>query len=360
MKKSNVFNLVVYIIVIFSYLSSVLYQYSSLMSAILSIGVIGVILLWLIKERKQIKYSEIFLICISSILIIITQKFNLISITLIGAIIILLNSQKKNINVRSYLKITVLCFVLVVISYFILGLNKKCDTTIWRIYSNTIEYRYALGFNHPNQAMFKWLCIALGFLSLGTRKNIFKISTIIGGLTLIIYHFTVSRTAVVVIFFVIFSMILFRKSLFKYVSSNFRKILSLIPVIFTIVSVLSIYLSKFTYINNLFSGRFMLYKQYFHMAGINILGNNYIENNAMLDNSYLHMLLSKGLIFSLCYMILMYRVINNSKNITRSSAIIILGYFIAALIETMLFKFDLFILIIIIIYRDTGEVEKYE
>lgn len=357
MNKNNILNLVVYIIVILSYLGTVFYQKSALINAVLVLSVIGLISIWLIKSKRRISYNKIIIIYISMILIVLTQKFNLISIPLI-VLIIVLAGFNNNINIKVYLKISILCFVFVLIMYFIFGVNKSCDTSIWRSSSNTIEYRYALGFNHANQAMFKWLCIALGFLALSTQKNIFKISSIIGAITFIIYYFTVSRTSVVVIFLVVLSMIIFRKSLSKNISLKFKRMLALTPILFTGVSFLSILLSNFEYLNNLFSGRFVLYKYYLNIAGINLLGNNFIENNAMLDNSYLHMMLSKGLIFSLCYMILIYSMITKSKNITRGRAIIILGYFITGLVETILFKFDLIILIIILLFKEQNEGEK--
>lgn len=358
MKKINIFNLIVYIVIILSYLGTVLYKKSSLINAILGISIIGIILFWLIKNKKKIKYSILFIIYISILLIILTQKFNLISIALIGGIMILAGFKSSDITIKSYLTISLLCFSFVLILYFGVGLNKECDTSIWRVASNAIEYRYALGFNHANQAMFKWLSIAMGFLCLSTKRNVFKVSFIIGLVTAIMYYLTVSRTSVVVIFFIIINLIFFKNTLSKKVSAMFRIILGLTPIICTFISFLSIYLYKLDYINNLFSGRFVLYKYYLDISGLNLFGNNFIENNAMLDNSYLHMLLSKGLIFSLAYMILIYAMISRTKNITRGRAIILLAYFMAGLAETILFKFELIILIIIIIYKNPEEGEK--
>ena len=122
---------------------------------------------------------------------------------------------------------------------------------------------------------------------------------------------------------------------------------------------MSVIFSDFAYINDLFSGRFALYEHYISLSGLNLLGSSFIESNAMLDNSYLHMFLSKGIVFTLIYMIFVYFLIKNNRKLTFCEAIIIIGYFTAGLAETILFKFDLIILLIIINYR-RGEKETKE
>lgn len=351
MIRIKIFNILLCIIVILSYLSVTFPKYISFVNAIMAIFLIGIGGAWILKNLKEVKMSRFILIYLSFFLIVVTQKFNLISLGLIGVLCIIADSMEGTINIRLFLRITIVCFCIVVGAYFILGFNKSCDSSIWRVSSNTTLMRSSLGFEHANQAMFKWLSIALAFLSLSNRSNLIKMSGSILIITLIIYKFTLSRTSVIVILIVIILMFLFKNKLNEKISRRWATFLGKIPILFTGISILSLYLNKFEYINSLFSGRFRLYNQYFEIAGWNLWGNSFIENQAMLDNSYLHMLLAKGLIFSITYIIFIYLLIKRARYITVCDAIIIFGYYISGLTETILFKFDLIILIIIIIYR---------
>ena len=150
--------------------------------------------------------------------------------------------------------------------------------------------------------------------------------------------------------------ILFKNKLDKDLGNLLKKMIGILPLVYTFVSYASIYLSKFEYINNLFSGRFVLYEIYTDLVGLNWFGSSFIEENAMLDNSYLHMFLSKGVIFSIAYLIFIYILITKTKHLSTCDGIILFGYFTAALAETVLFKFDLIILMIIILYKKNNVV----
>lgn len=349
MKRISSFNIIIYLVVITSYLSATVYKYSNLFDAILALSVIIVSFIFLSKKEKEIELKKLIIMIIISMIIIVTNKLNFISINLIILLDIIYKNNITKFNIKKYIKISIICFISVLIAYYIFNFNKQYDSYIWRVTTQNTQYRYCLGFNHANQAMIKWLGIALGLFTISNSNNIVKNSSIICFINIIIYKFTLSRTSFIIIFLVAITMIFFRKKINKNISHKFKFILAITPIIFSAISFLSIKLSEFTYINNLFSGRFMLYRKYIENYHLSFFGNTYIENNSMLDNSYLHMILSKGIIFFICYILLIYSLIKKSKNITINKFIIILAYFITGLIETILFKFDLLILIILII-----------
>lgn len=351
MKKLSCFNILICTTVIFSYMTVTLFDYSAIINILLATITLGISFLWIIKTNENIPIKKFIIIYLSIILILISRKANLISIALLAILALIAEKSDIKNSIKVFLKINIICFILVLASYFIFKFNKSCDTTIWRITANAIFQRYSLGFEHANQAMFCWFGIALGFLSLSNKKNVFKISIAIGGITFFIYKLTVSRTAMLVIYLVIILLIVFRNILEKKLPNILKILLGMFPIILSFISFMSIYLQKYEYLNSLFSGRFALYRQYFDIAGFNLFGNEYIEKYAMLDNSYLHTFLSKGIIFSFIYLIFMYCLIRKAKNITICDSIIILGYFISGFTETILFKFNLIILIIIVLYR---------
>ncbi|WP_283694872.1 hypothetical protein [Clostridium perfringens] len=322
------------------------------MNILLTILIMFTALLFMITNNKRISKKKMALIYIVIILVIISRKTNLISIALIVLLSVVAEKSNLENSMKIFIRINVFMFFIIVANYLLFDFNKICDTTIWRLASNSIYKRYSLGFEHANQAMLFWLGIALGYLSLSNRKNVFKLSFFIGLITFIIYKLTVSRTSMLVIYFAIALIIIFRKSLNKPISKTKRICLAVFPTILTIISFLSIELYKYNFINLLFSGRFALYNMYFNIAGLNLFGNEYIEKNAMLDNSYLHTFLSKGVIFSLIYLIFIYYLIAKRRELTTIDAIILLGYFIVGFAETMLFKFNLIILIIIVLFRN--------
>ena len=358
MSKVTAFKLLTFITILLSYLSVTVYKYSSLMDAILALLILGISFIYVFKKDIKIKVSNFLLIYISIFLVVLTQRTNLISLSLISAIVIVAEKTQE-INVNDYIKISISCFVIVLLLYFIFGFNSNMDGQIWRVANQATLKRSALGFQHANQAMFKWFSIALALLTLCNKRNVYKITMIVCIISYIIYKFTISRTSMITIIITSILLLLFRKRLSKTVNTNLRHIIALLPLIYTLISYASISLSDFTYINDLFSGRFALYEHYISLSGLNLLGSSFIENNAMLDNSYLHLFLSKGIVFALVYIMFIYFLIKKNQKLTYCESIIIIGYFTAGLAETVLFKFELIILLIIINYI-SGEKESKE
>lgn len=351
MKSRDIFNIVSTLIVILSYLSSIFFNYESAVNVVIAILILFTGFLWMIIINQPIDKKKLILLIFSIGIVFFTLRANLISIALILLLSIIADSNKCSISTKQYVVISVMCFLITIILYEVLGINKNCDGVIWRVVNQSVIKRASLGFKHPNQAMFKWFGIAIGLLLLRNKRNTYLILSTTFIFTLIIYKFTVSRTVFIIVSSIIFIMLVLKKYLDNKLSKMNKKLLGIIPIFFTILSFLSIKLSKYEYIDNLFSGRFSLFKKYFDESGLLLFGNKVIENNSMLDNSYIHMFLSKGIIFSVIYLIVIYSMIKNAKNITVSDGIIILLYFTAGLTETIFLKFDLIVLLIIILYR---------
>lgn len=357
--KFNIFPIIMIIIISCSYFGSIFSKYSNIFDILLSLGVIFLYFYWIYKKGCIFKKNIIWINYLVFLLIIITRKPNLVSLMLM---IILTEVMKDNkeINIKKYIKFSLLFFCAIVFCYLIFNFNKIYDTSIWRISTNEVVYRHSLGFTHPNQAMFKWFGIALGLLTLITNKNIYKITLLVLLPTLLIYRYTQSRTVTFVIILLIIIILIFQKKLNLRLSRGGRTFIGCLPLILLIASYLTMDLSNYSWLDKFFSGRFTLYRQYFNEVGLNLWGSSIIENNAMLDNSFLHMLLSKGLFFTIVYLFIFFNTIKKAKEITLLEAFLIIGYFIASLMETALFKFELVILVYIIIFKRSSVLSSNE
>lgn len=351
MKNLNVFRITVLCCVILSYITVVTTKYELIFNLILSFITIFMCLYSLIKNKNGTSLMNILFLFAGIFITLLAQKPNLISIPLIILLAIVIKNNESKVSMNFYIKTLLCCFTIICLLYFGLDFNKDCDTTIWRVTSNETLYRFSLGFIHANQAMLKWMVIVLAIFTLINKKNMYKLIIPLGLISFIIYEVTKSRTGLIIIIFAILLILVLKNRLDYVIPNKVKYLLAFIPLLFLLLSIISMYLEDISFLNNFFSGRFALYRDYFEMTGITLFGNQYIENHAMLDNSYLHMLLSKGLLFTGLYIIVIASLVYQSKPITILDTIILLSCFIAGLTETILFKFDLVLLIIIILFR---------
>ncbi|AWZ44726.1 hypothetical protein [Latilactobacillus sakei] len=295
------------------------------------------------RNEIYFKRYEVFLIIIQLAVAVIAAKANLISLTIIVLLNVFFNcySIESTDGLAYYIDFSLLLFFLVLIGYFLFGFNQSYDVSMWRI--DMIVNRRSIGFTQPNQAMFAWFGIFSASILDTKRKTQYAILL---ASSIFIYYQTKSRTGLVIILLILILIFLFRRRLDNEVPSFLKLLIISFPLLLLLVSVLMMSQSENQFINSLLTGRPVLYKRYFDLTGITMWGNKLIENT-MLDNSYLSMLLGKGVVFTGLYILTLMYLVISAKKMSFRAYIVLMMFFIYGLTETIIFRFELLLPIII-------------
>lgn len=303
-------------------------------------------IIYLISVKKvQIDSIDVFFILGSIFCVGVTQRPNLIVIAILLIFMIYFN----NINTRGLLTtycITVSFFMIVLIlDYYLFKDHQSTDIVMWRV--DHLITRKTLGFSHPNQFMIAWMGLCIAFL-FRIKHHYLINGVIILGLNAVFYSLTASRTEFLLVCVAVVAVILLKKWLDKPLLPVAKFLLAVMPLILLAVSFLIIRLSQNSILDNYLSGRPTLYKQFYDSTGISLFGSAELED-AMLDNSYLQLLLSKGLIISIMYVMIMFRFIKNNY-VDLRFAILLMVFYTSGVTETLLFKFEIFLPFILYLY----------
>lgn len=217
-------------------------------------------------------------------------------------------SGMKNVDTNDILK---KMYYVRIVSFFgvialsLLGIIDNEKISMWR--NGEVSERYSLGFEHPNMLHLTFfLLVALYVYNNYEKLTIFHYG-IIAGLNLILYHFSVSRTGMIVtMLLIVFGMI----SKFK----TINKIIVKLPIMIFIVLLIFSFVTGMLYgkvgimdkVNDLLTGRVAYSHYYLQTYGFSLFGNN-IKNdtNASFDNGYLYMYIQFGII-GLTYLSVLY------------------------------------------------------
>ncbi|MBA5850031.1 hypothetical protein H2684_01690 [Clostridium sp. cel8] len=301
---------------------------------------------------KQKFKGNIYLTWISvatMILIIITLRFNFINIILIIFIYYSFKDYISKDTIKLFINLMVIFYLFVIILYFALKFNINYDTVIWR--NGIAYYRHSLGYLHPNIAATKWLAIIMGIILIIKPQKIFRKVLAILVFTYIIYSLTYSRTSTILIIALCFAVLILQKKIDKRVPFIIQIILSIFPVVFTILSLLITEKFYNSSLNRLLSGRLLIFHNAITQYKISLFGNSLIEN-MMFDNAYLQILLSKGIIYSCLFAILFFYLIISKTNMTYRNVLVISAYCIMGLMETSFFRFELLTVMILTLCLD--------
>ena len=299
----------------------------------------------------------IFYMFFAAILILITRDISRISIFVCFFIM----SIRKYINLNKIIKPLLICNIviicLVVIAYFF-GFNKKFDTYIYRPSLGKEVYRYSFGFTHPNQFMIKifFIYILSLLLSNSITLNLFWIL-----LTYLLYNFTYSRTVFLII--IVISTIQILLNIFRMVGKRKNEcsktyILTISIPIMLIISIIFSYIFNGTAIDELFSGRLSINNELFNLYGVSLFGNKFLESY-IFDNSYIQMLLTKGIIFFLLYSYAIYYHFRGCS-FSKREIIIYIGILALAFMEVCLLKYDIMLLIGLLPVGYRKEIVNYD
>ena len=305
------------------------------------------------------KYTRKELILIASSLLVGIATF-LITKTPTLLLTCLCLSGMKNVDTNDVFKkmyyVRIVSFF-AIIALSLLGIIENEKISMWR--NGEVSERYSLGFEHPNMLHLTFfLLIALYVYNNYEKLTIFHYG-VITGLNLILYHFSVSRTGMIVTMLLI---VLGVVSKFK----KLNKIIVKLPIIIFIVLLMFSFATGMLYgkigfmdrVNDILTGRVAYSHYYLQTYGFSLFGNN-IKNdtNASFDNGYLYMYIQFGII-GLAYLSILYLKI--FKKIIREFDIkkAILSICFLIYIFTESFSPNIFMNIILLFAADTIFIKK--
>lgn len=285
-----------------------------------------IVLLFILHHFIEFDYKvtklDIVLFFITAIEIIFSSDFSRISLF----IVYLLFRSKRLYTKRSLrlcLIVMATCFCLVLIAYMF-GFNRQYDKVRFDMRKGTDSFTRALGFHNPNGCMiyfFSFSCIYMLYAQ-KTYTSIF-----IWIANYILYRYTQCRSVFYAISIVVVLLLILKffnlenkKFFVKYFSS----------FIFLFLFVLSIILPYYAdaELDILLSGRLEANRKYLEQ-GITLFGTTSFDG-LLFDNEYLHMILTKGILYMLFYAgLIIYKDKTSNltyKQIILMTSILLVGY----------------------------------
>ena len=304
------------------------------------------------KKREGFSLKEIIVLLISFIFVVLNRNASNFSLGLMWILYFMLSKSEIDLKkvMKTFFVTSSVCFILTILLYLIMSLNKSSDMIMWR--GDAFINRMSLGFIQPNFAMISFLGVALLYLST-ERQRITIIFIAI--LTFIIFYFTQSRTSGYILLFILSILFVSSKKTKKQVSNFEKRSITVLPLILLIISYSLLKLPINQHLNNLLSGRLSLYQEIYSTFGIHLIGNNDVKNT-MLDSAYLQSLLAKGILFTL-FLFVTFLFFLKRKTQTRLQSLVIMMYFLIAFTETSFFRFVILFPVLMVI-MDQKEANK--
>lgn len=309
------------------------------------VGVLGIV--YLISAKGiRINLIDIFLVLTSILCVVVTQRLNLIVIAILLIFMIYFNEVNTKGLLTVYCVAVSVFLVIIMLDYYLLKNHQNTDIVMWRI--DHLITRKTLGFSHPNQFMIAWMGLCIAYL-LKIKKYYFVGGATILVLNFLFYYLTASRTEFLLVCFSVVAIVGLRKWLEMPLSKFAKFLLAIAPLFLLGISFMMIQFYQNPTLNTYLSGRPTLYKQFYDSNGISLFGSLDLED-AMFDNSYLQLLLSKGLVIGVMYIVIMFRFVKNNY-INLRFAILLAVFYVSGITETLLFKFEIFLPFILYIYE---------
>lgn len=304
--------------------------------------------------NRGISRLVLVFIGISLLILAVNRSPEMISSTMMITFIYIVFTE-KNINYRQLLKAftytSLVIFILAVAAYYLLNFNNH-DLTTWR--NNEHVFRKAIGFVHPNIAMVDYLSIVYGLIALLKKANHRIFYLFLELVSYLIYTQTVSRTSYYVIFVALALLFILGGVADKRLPVFLGRIITLLPLLLLFLSLYVLLVPYNKNLDALLSQRMLLYQRYYKMGGgLHLLRNVLLDNNSLIDNSYVQALITKGIVFTIQMVVIFMTWLNHyAKNMTYKGAILTGSFFCVAFTETSLQRFNLFFLMILVVANE--------
>ena len=304
-------------------------------------------LYWLLTKANRMKIIDFVLI-----LFVILQIFGAMTIDRISIFVFFLFLETKELYSKRSIKIAIFImtvfFAIVVMAYYLFDYNRSFDITSWDRVNNNFLLQKGLGFTNANRCMLYLFCSSLLIILISKKIAVYAV---VLAVNYFVYTETQSRT-----FFYAISAIMVALLVLKVFKSE-NKATSLgkiAPLSFLLLFVLSIILPLYfanTRLDDLFTGR-LTHNREFLEYGFSLFGISALEKLSF-DTSYLHMLLTKGILYAFMYSYLI--LCRRSTRLNNKEAIVLMSVFAVSFMEVIFLKYMVMIVIGYIYNRERAE-----
>lgn len=241
------------------------------------------------------------------------------------------------IDTKLYLKFNVIIMGITAIVLYVMYGTGDVGTSHDHIDAFIIRDRHSFHMGHPNGAAMYYyglIISALLLLSISKYKKYMIIWYAISFLlAYYIYSYTQSRSFLVAV--ITIAIVLAYYSLRKYLFRNYKLniskyLLFILPVLFTITSILlGVYSEQIPLINVALSGRPTLYKEFLDMVSFpDFIFGTIAIRDIIIDNLYIHLLFDIGIILFAYFIWLYWKAM---KNIIRQQNFLIIAILVSIL-----------------------------
>jgi len=200
---------------------------------------------------KKFSYFLVIIIFTNSIIVVFTQNFGSISPSILLMLFYILDLfYSYKLLKKLYINIFFI-FITTIIFYFF-GLNNQYNIIFYRQYQDQLIYRSSIGFLNPNRAMMLWLVLEICILSL-FREKTRKICIILFIITIILYTFTKTLSVTLLSLFALIFIFIFSNKINYKICDLYKKIIIILPLVYTIFSLVLSLCYDIEIINNILS-----------------------------------------------------------------------------------------------------------
>lgn len=307
---------------------------------------------YILSNNGKIKMNDIFVAFLALAFIVIQLDVSKISI-FVAFLFWQTKMFYKESSVKMYCNVLLICFICALIAYIFFGFNQQYDKIGWSASQQTNIVEKGMGFTNANRCMlfaFVLSCIMI----LQTEKLWHYLLILL--LNYVLFQHTQSRTFFYILLLIVVVLLGFK--LFR-AENKISFVGKLVPLAYLLIFVLSFVLPYFfsdTFLNAIFTGR-LAHNKAFLETGITLLGNQALET-ATFDSSYLHMLLTKGVLFFAAFSILL--IVRCRKAVfSNKSAVILCAVFLTGFMEVIFLESNILYLMGIIFNSEVKEGEIY-
>lgn len=356
-KKTDVFNFIIVFCLIF-YKYFLMWNQKLSLNLNLNIMIIYILILTILMvSRKKIKKNLVLKLTIMIIFFVISY-YKSEAIDILIAFVISFCFFDDDVGEQKFLKNFVISssiMFIITIILFVLGILP--DNTLQRWNGNTTIVRSSLGFFHANSPFLYFIPIVLAYYIL-KKDNLkkFPFLLIVDIISVIIYHFTICRTGLIVIIGINLC-VLFEKYLIKNKIMNFTtKHGYLIFLMISVIIALKYGLDFVSPINNLLSMRPYYYYLAITQYGFHLFGAG-VQDLIIIDNVYLTYTLIYGIVPFALFLLFQYKTFHRFKG--NKMMIVMFLFFIYGMLENNFVYCNNFMLTLqFIFYLQNKEVIK--
>lgn len=320
----------------------------------LVLNIAGVLLLfsyYILANGGIAKVQDVLIAILAAVLIVAWQDATKISL-FVAFLFWQTSTLYEKSSTKLYRNILLAAFVCVVIAYCF-GFNRQYDRLNWSPSQQMYLRERPLGFINANRCMLFVFVISCMMLMGAEKVWQYLLIALANG---ILYQFTKSRTFLYVLLMVVGALCLLKVFKCEKTVSAFGKSIPWVYLALFAFSILLPYFFAGTRLDQIFTGRLGTNKA-FLQSGITWFGNSALENTTF-DSAYLHMLLTKGVVFLVLFTGIFFYCCKKAT-ITNKGAVMLCAVLVAGFMEVIFLDSNILFLMGIAMHSGREKEENY-